>query len=179
MDPGNRLDMDGRQEKLLETGVFLAKLLLAGLVFRLVLFLHPDTTYLQAGLAAVTAELLGLAGIEAVSRGLFVFTDQATYVITQDCLGWKSLSVFVALVLASPKKNGRILVWGSVLLVAANLVRILTTVYLAHIGVPFDLVHGILWKWGLTALVLGAWFYWLSGGAEATRFYISGLVNRG
>lgn len=156
-------ELDRRQWKLLYTSIFLGKLLFAGAIFQLVLFLYPSTYGIQAWFAGIVSRVLGLLGIQATHTGYFIFLDSGTYQITQDCLGWKSMAAFTGLMYASGPlgKHWRYLFTGIGVLAAANMVRVVSTVYLSHQGIiSFDIIHGTLWKWGLTAVVLILWFYW-------------------
>ncbi|MFB6291844.1 MAG: exosortase/archaeosortase family protein [Candidatus Nanohaloarchaea archaeon] len=157
-------DMDERQEKLFNTSVFMARLLLIGLVFQAVLFIYPSTYGLQEGFAEMMAAILNSIGIESSAEKVFVYAGNEVYRITQDCLGWKSAAALTGLVMASPGDRGgraRFAAVGIAALMVANIFRVLTTIYLSHIGfLSFDIIHGIFWKWGLTVLVLAMWIYW-------------------
>ncbi|MFB6147932.1 MAG: hypothetical protein ABEJ66_03535, partial [Candidatus Nanohaloarchaea archaeon] len=75
----------------------------------------------------------------------------------------KSMAAFTGLLFASGslKKHYRFLAAGLLGLFLANIARVTSTVYLSHAGlISFDIIHGTLWKWGLTAVVLGLWLYW-------------------
>lgn len=109
--------------------------------------------------------LLSVAGIENSVQGVSILVDSTRYIITQDCLGWKSMAAFTGLMYASDsiRDNLEVLFTGILLVEAANIVRVFTTVYLAHQGIiPFEVIHGFLWKWGLTALVLLIWYLWFT-----------------
>lgn len=155
--------MDERQQKLFQTSLFLGKLLAAGAVFQTFIFLYPETYGIQSWYAGMITGLLNSLGLEATSSSHYVLMDSGIYRITQDCLGWKSMAAFTGLVFASGplRRHYRFLLAGFLTLMIANVVRVVSTVYLSHTGfVSFDIIHGTLWKWGLTALVLIIWFYW-------------------
>ena len=157
--------MDDLNQRLFRTAIFLGKMIVAGLFFRVVLFVNPDTTVLQTGFASLIAGLLNIAGLEVTHSGIRILTEQAIYVIVQDCLGWKSMAVFIALVYASTSRaleSLNFLLKGLGILFLANILRVFSTVYLAEIGlVSFEIIHGVLWRWSLTLVVLGLWLYWL------------------
>ncbi len=157
-------ELDETQRKLYYTSLFLGKLLLVGLVFRAILFIYPSTYGLQEGFAELMAGMLNLIGIDAASDQIFVYVGAETYRITQDCLGWKSAAAFTGLVAASPgsrRNKAFFLMLGIAALLVANVFRVITTIYLSHIElISFEIIHGTLWKWGLTVLVLGMWVYW-------------------
>ncbi|MFB6208086.1 MAG: archaeosortase/exosortase family protein [Candidatus Nanohaloarchaea archaeon] len=138
---------------------------MAGTVLHLILWIYPDTTPLQAGLASIISRLLSVAGIENYLDGISVVVGNIRYVITQDCLGWKSMAAFAGLMYASGtlRDNLETLFYGALIIEIANIVRVFTTVYLAHNGIiSFEIIHGIMWKWGLTALVLLMWYAWFT-----------------
>jgi len=95
-------DFDERQRKLFETSVFMAKMLGAGAVFHLILLLYPSTYGFQSALAEITQRILGIFGIYLERQGINLIDYNVTYVVTQDCLGWKSMSAFTALVFPQP-----------------------------------------------------------------------------
>lgn len=158
-------NMNQRQEKLFEGLKFLSKLLFAGLIFQSILYIYPDTTGVQALLAQLIAFLVDpLMKASFTASGINVVTEGVHYIITQDCLGWKSMAAFTALVFASTekyRKNLKYIFGGLVLVVLANIVRIVTTIYLSHTGViSFEIIHDTLWKWSLTGIVFILWIIW-------------------
>lgn len=160
--------------KLQEAWYFVAKLLIAGLVFNLILYLNPSTYQIQAAFASLMASMLSLAGIEVIHEGIRLFTDEAVYIIVQDCLGWKSMAVLIGLVFASSKRtleHLNFLLAGITILFVANIVRVFSTIYLAEAGIiSFDIIHGFLWRWSLTVLVIGLWIFWFQNYREQLRF---------
>ncbi|MFB6192709.1 MAG: exosortase/archaeosortase family protein [Candidatus Nanohaloarchaea archaeon] len=167
-----------RQEKYARTLAFLSKLLIAGAVFHLILFIYPDTYSLQSALARQVNALLSWTGLDFHRRGIYLISDTAKYYITQDCLGWKSMSMYTALVFASStrfRKHLKELFTGLIVIYIANLVRVTSTIYLSYKGViSFEVIHGFLWKWGLTAVVMILWMAWYRKleEEEDSRIYI-------
>jgi exosortase/archaeosortase family protein len=161
-------------ERLHRTAVFLGKLLLAGLVFRAVILVAPSTYQLQSAFADMITWMINIAGIEAISTGTHIFTDKSVYVIVQDCLGWKSMAAFLGLMWASTKRTleyANFILAGIGALFVANIFRVFTTVYLAEAGIiSFEIIHGVLWRWSLTVIVLGLWIYWLKMRKDENRF---------
>lgn len=152
-----------RQRKLLQSLVFLLKLVAVGLVFRAVLWIYPDTT----GIQVVFADLIGmiLSPFMTVDvNGVYILTLKKSYIIVQDCLGWKSMAVFTGLFIASTNKyieQLRYLIYGLIAIFAANIVRVASTIYLSEVGViSFEVIHTVLWRWGLTFIVFVLWLYW-------------------
>lgn len=175
-------ELTDTQKKLLETLRFMSKLLLAGAVFQGILHIHPDTRFLQAGLAELVSAMLNSTGRETVVQGISVFTSQAQYVITQDCLGWKSMAAFIALIYASTQRtleHLNFILQGLAVILIANIIRIYTTVVLAERGViSFEVIHNVLWSWSLTLLVLAMWIYWLKRLKEREPVYQQRIKER-
>ena len=158
-------ELDGRDRKIYETSVFLSKMLLAGVLFQVILFLQPDTSVLQAYLAQLVQTILNPLGVELERQGALLFDSSASYLVTQDCLGWKSMAAFTALVFSSTNKYRRhvkTILAGLGVILIANIIRITTTVYLSHLNlISFDIIHSLFWKWGLTVTILALWVFWL------------------
>jgi len=160
-----RKEMNKRQKKLFEGLKFIFKLLFAGLIFQAILFIYPDTTSAQAFLAQIVAVIVDpLMKASFTVSGINVVTDGVHYIITQDCLGWKSIAAFTGLIFASTekyRKNLKYIFAGTALIFLANIARIVTTIYLSHTGIiSFQIIHDTLWKWSLTGLVLVLWILW-------------------
>ncbi len=157
--------LDGRKdEKLRKTSLFLLKLLFVGIMVRAIIFLNPDTYTLQVYLAELTKQVVNIAGLGLERDGIVLLGSEKSFIVVQDCLGWKSLSLFIGLVFASTKnilKHWKILFAGATALIIANIVRVITTVYLSYLGiVSFDIIHTFLWRWGLALVVLLIWLQW-------------------
>lgn len=152
-----------RQRKLYETLQFILKLLFFGLIFRLILVVYPDTYPLQSAFASLIGAVLS-PFMQIHVNEIYLLTAEASYVIVQDCLGWKSMAVFTALFLSATtrfREQAKYLVYGLIGIFAANVVRVASTVYLSEIGViSFEVIHTFLWRWGLTFIVLVIWLYW-------------------
>jgi len=71
---------------------------------------------------------------------------------------------YTALIISSTEKirqNLKHVFTGIGLILLANTLRIVTTIHLAETGIiSFEIIHGFLWKWSLTAIVLATWIYW-------------------
>lgn len=152
-----------RQRKLLQSLIFLLKLIAVGLVFRAVLWIYPDTT----GIQAAFADLIGLILSPFMTvdvNGVYILTLKNSYIIVQDCLGWKSMAVFTGLFIASTtqfREQVKYLAYGLVAIFVANIVRVASTIYLSEIGlISFEVIHTFLWRWGLTVIVFVLWLYW-------------------
>lgn len=133
--------------------------------------LHVDweAPLLREITATVSATVLNVIGLEVVQQGSFIHADSLVLDVTRDSTGWKSLFAFTALVLATQEPVRRKLsgvAAGMVVIGAANVTRIVSMVYAVEVfGVPYELLHTVLWRWGLTGVVLVAWIGWLHGTA--------------
>jgi len=156
-------NLDERQQKLLESNIFLGKMLAIGAIFHLILWIYPDTSGIQAKYAEFITVLMNTLGYNFRAESVYVLPG---YEITQDCLGWKSIMAYTALVISSAenvRKNIKYILAGIGVIMTANVVRIITTIHLSELGlISFEVIHGFLWKWSLTGIVLVSWIYWFS-----------------
>lgn len=164
----DREELTERQERLLDTNIFLGKMLLVGAVFHLILYIYPNTVPVQEAFAGMITRIMNYLGYGFTSESVYILKEASAYEITQDCLGWKSMMAFTALMYASPGKLRRNLEYlgaGLAAIAVANVVRVVTTIHLSELGIiSFEIIHGVLWKWSLTAIVLLAWIVWFRYG---------------
>lgn len=148
-----------RQENLLIAAKFLLRLTAIGLIFRAFIFFFPTFLPLQKAFAYVSASLLDLFIPEITRNGIDIQAGE-WFRVTRDCTGWKSAAALTGISVASKSWSWKFLAKGFLLIASANVLRIVTVIYLDFAGVAsFELTHGILWRWGLTALVLGYWLH--------------------
>ena len=153
-----------KQKKLFDTSVFLGKMLLLGIPFQLFLILQPDTGFFQELHAGLITDILTVLGYQASNQGIDIVMKNTIYRITQDCLGWKSMAAFTGLTLATETKikSLQVVAIGIFVLFLTNIIRILSTILLSDAGIiSYSIIHGTLWKWGLTGIVLILWIAWL------------------
>ena len=156
--------LSGRQEKIFEANIFLGKMLAIGAVFHLILFIYPNTVPIQEAFASLTANFMNFFGYDFTAYSVYVMNAGPGYEITQDCLGWKSMMAFIALMISSGRvlDNLRYLFLGLSAIVVVNFLRVVTTIHLSEAGIiSFEIIHGFLWRWSLTAVVLLAWIIWM------------------
>lgn len=171
-------------EQLRETAVFLLKMMFAGVIFRAVLFLDPSTYIFQQWLVSATNFSLQFIGVELAQNGILLGSGEKAYLVTRDCLGWKSMAAFTALMFASTshtrwKKIFKPLLLGLVALTLINFFRVFTTVYLSYQGIiSFEIIHTVFWRWGMTFAVLLLWFAWLKTGSQDLRTSIKNVLKR-
>ena len=141
---------------------FLGKMLVFGIAFQSILYWNPDTSIIQQFFARITGELLVVLGMDYSYSGISVVGREGIYLITRDCLGWKSIALASALIISTSeiREKAKYVILGMFLVFIANIIRVLTTIILAEQGiVSFEIIHTFLWRWGLAALVLGFWIY--------------------
>ena len=159
----SKLDLNENQRKLFEANLFLVKMLAVGAIFHIILWIYPDTSGIQSSYAQFISSLMNYLGYSFRAESVYILPG---YEITQDCLGWKSMMAFTALVVSSTRdivENMRYILAGVAVLAVANTVRVITTIHLSEIGlISFEVIHGFLWKWSLTAVVLMCWILWFN-----------------
>jgi exosortase/archaeosortase family protein len=177
-----KIRLNREQGRLLTVIVFLARLTLFSIPLYAVLWINPSFAVLQYAVRDETVLLAGFIGVDAEVDGFDVNLNTVdgpmTVNIAEDCTGWKSVIAYIALVFAVPKVDNRkrlISMIGIPVIYAANIVRIAFLLWVAtSMGISeFRLFHEYLWKFGLSMVVLGAWYVWLvktAGGIKAERF---------
>lgn len=178
----DRSEFDETQENLFQTLLFMGKLLIAGAVFHFLIWLYPNTSAFQSFLAELIGAMLSATSFSVEVIRTSIFTSKAEYVITQDCLGWKSLAAFAGLMFASTGRtleNLNFILQGFAVIILANIIRIYTTVFLAERGViSFAIIHDFLWSWSLTLLVFAIWAYWFLDLREREPIYQQRIRER-
>ncbi|MFB6294500.1 MAG: archaeosortase/exosortase family protein, partial [Candidatus Nanohaloarchaea archaeon] len=90
-----------RQQRLLQVFTFLTKFTVLAAPFWLVLYTGWESSALRAVTADAAATVLRTIGIDASATGSLVSTGEMLLDVTWDSTGWKSVTVFLALVAAS------------------------------------------------------------------------------
>lgn len=169
-----------RQRRLLAAFRFLVVFTLLASPLYLLIAVGWEGTWLRQGMAAASTPILRVLGVEAVRNGAFI--DAGTFLInvTRDSTGWKSALALTALIIATPaswRRRIQGIAIGVVVIAAANVLRIVTMVYASVVHqAPYELLHTVLWRWGLTLVVLGAWLVWLY--QERVRRAATGVASR-
>lgn len=157
--------LNGTQRRLFEVFIFLALFTVFSAPLYLLIESGWEAHTLRAWTAGVSSIVLELIGISNVHSGTRIVAESFVVDVSRDSTGWKSVLAFTALVLASRRSlryTAAGILIGGVVLVGANLLRITSMMYLVAVStIPYELLHTVLWRWGLTFTVLGAWFIWL------------------
>jgi exosortase/archaeosortase family protein len=150
-------------EKKLEILRFLLILVVLAVPFRIILQIEPGLGQIQEFVANNVYIILVLMGFSPVQQGYFIFLMEKGLEVAAACIGWRSIYAFLALMVATPRKTHyRKGLLFLPFLYAFNLFRLVTSL-LVNVFVPdlFDLVHGFLWTYAMTFLVLGLWWFWV------------------
>lgn len=155
-------------EKKIEVLKFLVTLIILAAPFYVLLQLEPQFGYLQEIVASNVWLFLVAFGFRPQQQGYFIFLEGKGLEVAAACVGWRSMLAFLALVIATPKRENKL---GALcllpLIYGFNIFRLITSL-LTSIFFPnlFDIIHGFLWTYAMTFLVLGLWWYWAKLGAQ-------------
>ena len=122
---------------------------------------------------AIVVFLMKLMGIPASVDGYYVSTTLAGepfgFFIDWDCVGWKSMFLFLSLILSTPGTSPRSFLKSFIflpilyILNIARIIGVLAVVDMAGIGY-FDAVHGLLFGVVPTLYTLASWIVWVKIG---------------
>jgi len=156
-----------REKAVLE---FLIKFNVFAIPLYTIIILRLQWEFLQSLTANLSYYLLEMMGVAAVKAGNSIIIPVAngswSAFISWDCTGWKSMLLLSALVLATSfplalKAKGLLLMIPGIFLF--NIAR--TAFMIWFVGAfdlaYFDVVHEIVWSWGLLAAVLALWIAWM------------------
>ncbi len=167
------------QKRMLSTLVFLIKLLLFTIPLYLILAFSQVMLPLQRLVISHVRFLLVSMGFRVSIDNLLVSISGAVpfaFFISEDCTGWKSMLLLVALISAFPKVRMKErlagVAFGIPVIYTGNLARILAVVFVQQsLGTGAAMVlHDYLWQAGLIALVLLTWLFWLSWANKTKPF---------
>jgi exosortase/archaeosortase family protein len=158
------------QERLWETLLFLAKILVFAIPLYLILTFHGVLHPMQDLVANNVYLVLRSLGFNVVREGFLINIrgeNPFVFIVSEDCTGWKSMLFLIALMVAVPgvlwSKRLAGIVLGIPLIYLGNLARILLIVHIEQVyGMETaNVVHDYLWQAGLISLVLLIWVLWL------------------
>ncbi len=157
--------LDERQRRLLAAASFLVRFTVLAAPLYAVVWLGWDGTPMRGWTAEAVMHVLRAVGLDAVRDGTAVTVPGLVVDVSRDSTGWKSVFAVAALV-AAVKRPWRSRLAGVMLGVTAvlvmNVVRVASMVYAVSVWqVEYALLHTVLWRWGLTAVVVGVWVAWL------------------
>lgn len=158
--------LDERNQRLFDVLLFLVRFTALAAPVYLLLWQGWDPVWLRSLNATVSSHVLNIAGLETVNVGTHVAADAIVVDVSTDSTGWKSMIAVTALLLATLGERTRKrvigIVAGIIVIFVGNIGRITSMVYAVQVfGVDYELIHTVLWRWGLTFLVFGYWLLWL------------------
>lgn len=158
-----------RNEKLVRILWFLIKFNIFAIPLYIIMFTGFTIYGLQEFLANIVTILLNSTGIPASLSGINIIIPVVggffSAEITWDCVGWKSLLTFLALVFATDfsirKKLLAMLLLPLIFII--NIIRLwFMFFYVYNYGVEnYPIIHATIWSWGLIAVILILWILWL------------------
>ena len=147
-----------REEQYWDAFVFLVRLLVLAIPLYVILALPGILYPLQLWTVDVTISLLGWLGLSATADGTWItihYANPFTFIINEDCTGWKSIMLLFALIFAvrGARLKSRLagLALGTAAILTANMLRILGVIYAERLwGQDFALLlHDIAFRYGL------------------------------
>ncbi|MDY6776802.1 MAG: exosortase/archaeosortase family protein [Candidatus Nanohaloarchaea archaeon] len=156
--------MSDRQARMFDSFVFLVKFTALAAPLYLILGSGWNAHHLREAVALLSSGLVEVLGVETAHHGSFISSGNLLVDVTRDSTGWKSVMVFAALVFATGKRLSykiKGLAVGTAAIFVVNLLRISTMIYAVRVfEVEYELLHMLLWRWGLTFVVLSLWIFW-------------------
>ena len=162
------------RKNLIEIVNFIIKLNILAIPLWFLIYIDFSLPLVQIFIAHAVQRTLVVLGTQASVEGFFItVASHLKFMIIEinvDCTGWKSLYALTALTIATPffaaKNKTKFLIIALTILFVINFLRIVTTV---EIGVLFGLermwvVHTLLWREGLIAIVIIMWYLWAKKG---------------
>ena len=159
-----------QQERLWETFIFLAKVLVLSIPLYLIIIFSVSLYPFQALDASVSSGILTALGYHVTQEGATVTVGGSkpfSFFLTEDCTAWKSFLFLFALIFAVPKipLRSRLsgLGLGIPVLWLGNQARVVGVVLTQQAtSVQFAmLTHDYFWKAFLVLLVLVVWLLWM------------------
>jgi exosortase/archaeosortase family protein len=164
------MSMDGTDRILFRVAKFLIKFNILAIPLYLILVTGWNLGWLQQMTANIIYSILSSLGFSPAIDGLMItipiHNGNWAAVIDWDCTGWKSFLAFIALVMATDAptmRKIRALMFVPVIYVI-NLARIAFMFFYVR---TYDLqyyqvVHSIVWSWGLIITILVLWILWMT-----------------
>ena len=153
--------------RLYEVLKFIVKFNLLSIPLYIFLILNIEFVELQLATAQITETLLHATGVNAIRDGITLIVPVSggfwSAQIIWDCIGWKSILLFLALVFATSFDKKKYALLFIPFIVLVNILRIWFMFFYVHnYGLAnYDFIHAVVWSWGLLITVLLFWFVWL------------------
>jgi exosortase/archaeosortase family protein len=163
------VQLTAEQQRLWDTFLFLAKVLVLSLPLYFVILSGVNLSGLQMLDATVASSILRSVGFPVLQNGALITAGDPpfTFYLTEDCTAWKSGLFLFALVFAVPavtmRKRLIALGLGVPIIWLGNQARIIGVVLTERAtNVQFAMfTHDFFWRAFLVFLVLGIWLLWI------------------
>ena len=144
------------KEKSFKMGLFLGKFFVIFAILTIIIELL-DLSMFTSWLASICAVPFGLE-----VQGNAIMINGQQFAVTNACTGLMSASILAAVIFALKKpeleKKMTIFIVGLVVLLVANIPRIMLVLWTATLGLDAGLVHTLTW-FLMSALILLLWYY--------------------
>lgn len=144
------------KEKSFKMGLFLAKFFFIFAILTIIIELL-DLSVFTGWLASVSSMPFGLE-----AQGNVMTINGQQFAVTNACTGLMSASILAAVIFAlkKPEMKKKIVIFlvGLVVLLVANIPRIMLVLWTATLGLDAGLVHTLTW-FLMSALILLLWYY--------------------
>ena len=153
-----------KEKKLKETLIFLAKLIIFSIPLYIVIWFNISFNPIQDFLTYHVFHFLRFFNVQVSRDGFNLIFQNFSIVINKDCIGWKGMLFFLALVLSTKSTWKKRLVGLLVGIPAVFSVNVLRIIFMIWVGfnIPgmFSIFHDILWQGSMIFLVLVLWLMW-------------------
>jgi len=158
-----------RNEKLIRVLWFLIKFNIFAIPLYIIMITGFVFYGMQEFVANIVSFLLNSTGIPASLSGINIIIPVLggffSAEIIWDCVGWKSLLAFFALVFATDLSLRKKL-WAMTLLPVIFVINIIRLwfmfFYVYNFGLDgYSFVHAVVWSWGLIITIVILWILWL------------------
>jgi len=176
--PGIVLKLKKRNETAFKLLKFFVKLNIFAIPLYVILLLNIQFYSVQLFTASAVNWLLQATGFAAMQNGIMITIPIANgtwlAVIDQDCIAWKSMLAFFALVFATdfPMKKKYVALALLPVIYVINLLRIWFMFFYVSVFdlAYYEIIHAVVWSWGLLLITLALWLLWI-------KFYIPPKTN--
>lgn len=148
---------------------FIVKFNILSIPLYIFILFNIEFIQLQLATASIVHYLLGASGVPSTLDGISITIPlEGGYWsarIIWDCIGWKSVLFFLALVFATSfslrKKKLALLFIPAIVFV--NIARIWFMFYYVYTNglSNYEALHALVWSWGMIITVLALWIIWL------------------
>ncbi|MDD3083807.1 MAG: archaeosortase/exosortase family protein [Candidatus ainarchaeum sp.] len=138
--------------------IFLLKFFIIFFVIELFI-LVSNLSFYNSFLAFISSSYLGF-----LSEGNIIFINGTKFVVDNSCTGLVSIAILAGITFSLKNidlfKKTKLFVFGSLILLLANIPRIMIVLISANIGFDAELIHVLTWFF-MSVIVLLIWYFGL------------------